>query len=151
MSKTKLVLIISLIILTIGIITNIDLVFGSNAPLDENRNPSVWGADCNISTVSKVQIGNQLSTQVFASTTKRAWARIQIDNNATNTVYVAFGATATVNNGIGLGVGNGTTGVGTSTPYIDFGLKTVFPYSGIVNAITNNGTTTVLVTECVFN
>lgn len=115
---------------------------------DPNGLPAKDGAVCTVSSVAAVTIGDDISTQVLAASTNRAWARISVGNNATNTVFASFdeGAAATLNNGIGLNTAN--TGGASSTPYIDFGITTPFPYNGAVTAITNFGTTTVLVTEC---
>lgn len=115
---------------------------------DPNGLPAKDGAVCTVSSVAAVTIGDDISTQVLAASTNRAWARISVGNNATNTVFASFdeGAAATLNNGIGLNTAN--AGGASSTPYIDFGITTPFPYNGAVTAITNYGTTTVLVTEC---
>lgn len=105
-----------------------------------------YARTCTTNTVSPVSIGNQESKTVLSSYGLRAWARIAMPSNATNTVYVSFdeGAASTLNSGLPLGQLNATT----TTNYIDFGLNTDFPYTGAVTALTNVGTTTVLVTEC---
>ena len=115
---------------------------------DPNGLPAKDGAVCTVSSVVAVTIGDDISTEVLAASTNRAWARISVGNNATNTVFASFdeGAAATLNNGIGLNIAN--TGGASSTPYIDFGITTPFPYNGAVTAITNYGTTTLLVTVC---
>ena len=58
---------------------------------------------------------------------------------ATNTVSIAFGSTATLANGIQLS---------TTTPTKEFGMDTIHAYSGIVSVITDNGSTTLRITEC---
>lgn len=120
--------------------------------LDANRNPAKDGANCDVTTSSRVTIGNQASTRVLATSTNRAFARIAIGDSATNTVSTSFDEDnlAVLNAGLLIGltqVGSGST----STPEIDFGITTVFPYTGSVTAITDNGTTTVTVTECVYS
>ena len=111
----------------------------------------VAGADvgtpkCTTSTITAVPVGNQLSVQVLAtSTNDRAWARIQQVRDsagvATSSLSVAFNADvqATANNGLQLS---------TSTPTIDFGINTDFPYTGAVQVLASSGSTTVRVTEC---
>ncbi len=103
---------------------------------------------CSVSTVTAVAIGNQASTQVLATSTRaRAFAMIQqvrdASGIATSTVSISLenGYNATLGNGIQLS---------TSTPSLTFGLNTLFPYEGAVQAITNVGSTTLRVTECVY-
>ena len=123
------------------------------AVLDPNRHPAKDGANCDVTTTSRVTIGNQASTRVVATSTQRAFARISIGDLATNTVSFSFNedAAATLNSGLLIGLSQaGFTG-STSTPAVDFGITTVFPYTGSVTAITDNGTTTVAVTECVYS
>lgn len=105
---------------------------------------------CTISTVANAIIGTTSST-VLAAHSGRAWARItQVQNTAaiaTSTPFLSFnaGASAVANSGVTLG---------TTTPSIDFGRNTDFPYTGAVTAINANilsivsGSTTVQVTEC---
>lgn len=124
------------------------IAYGANAPLDENRNLSVLGQDCTV-TASTTQIGNQQSLRIMASTTRRAWAVLQAGDNATNTV--AFGlndVNATLATGYLINVPN-TLGA-SSTPNFSFGLKTDFPYTGAITAITDNGSTTIRVIECTY-
>ena len=110
---------------------------------------SVNTQSCTVSVASNVQIGHQQSRTVLSATGKRAWARITqvtgASGIATTTPFLSFneGAAATVNSGVTLG---------TSTPSIDFGLATNFPYTGEVTAIVGNGggTTTVQVVQCLY-
>lgn len=103
---------------------------------------------CTAST-SKVTIGHQLSTQVLATSSRRAWARVQVDQNATNTVALALNdVTATLNNGIL--INQALTNGASTTPVLDFGLNTEFPYTGAVKALTNLGSTTLLITQCTY-
>lgn len=104
---------------------------------------------CAVSTVANVQVGNQESKTILAATGKRAWARIsQVQGApgfASTTPFLSFdeGAAAVANAGVTLG---------TSTPSVDFGLATDFPYTGAVTGIVGNGggTTTVQVVQCLY-
>ena len=102
---------------------------------------------CNVSTISGAQVGNQLSRQILATTTNRAFTRIEqvrtSDGTATSTVHVAFNGDLPATSGTGLTLS-------TTTPYIDFGLNTDFPYQGAVQGLTSTGSTTVRITECVY-
>lgn len=130
-----------LVIFGVGIIkTN----FGSSTV-----NAEVYSRACSIQSISPVNIGHQLSTQILATTSNRAYARIQIPDNATNTVRLAFGgSSATASNGII--IGGAITNGATSTPFIEFGLNTDFPFVGAVQGLTDNGSTTVDVTTCIY-
>ena len=102
---------------------------------------------CNVSTVTASLVGNQFTTNLLATSSRRTWARIErVDDSsgvATNTVHVSFdeGAAATTASGLTLA---------TTTQFIDFGLNTDFPYVGIVTGITDTGSTTVRVTQCAY-
>lgn len=123
---------------------------GAPAPRDENQVPAVLGASCTPGATRFVTIGHQAQTTVFSTSTARAWASIQVPANATNTVALALGGTATLGQGYQLVPTSASGTGGTTTPSIQLGLKTDLPYTGIVTALTNNGTTTVLVIECNF-
>ena len=104
---------------------------------------------CDVATSTVKEIGPiSAGTQtVLDAYSNRAWARISTQRNGTSTVFLSFdeGAAAVVNAGFGLNMA-GTT---SSTPqYVDFGLSTFFPYVGAVTAVMNNGSSTLLVTEC---
>lgn len=103
--------------------------------------------NCTTSSITAVAVGNQLSTQVLATSSNRAYARIQEVRNA------AGGATTTpslsFNEDVPATAGNGLQ-LSTSTPTIDFGLNTDFPYIGAVQAITDTSSTTLRVTECTY-
>ena len=144
---------IGLFIVTVGLLLGAFMsyltfgtgVFGAATTLrDDNRN--VVGYSCSVSTVTRVAVGDDLTTAVLASSTNRLWARIQLVQTAagvaTSSVFVHYSeSAATTNNGMELS---------TTTPFLEFGLKTDNPYTGPVNAITPVASTTVLVTECVF-
>ena len=148
--KKYLTLALILVVVFIGV--RLSAVSSVNSVLlDANRNPAKDGANCDVTTTTKVNIGDDLSTRVLATSTNRAWARVSVGNNATNTVFASFDedAAAVLNEGFGLNLAN--TNGASSTPSIDFGITTVLPYIGSVTAITNFSTTTVLVTECVYS
>mgnify|MGYP001585164164 CR=1 FL=1 len=139
------------VILTMMVITAL--------PEDKKNTTSVFAgkgdAGCAINNSTSTPIGNQASTRVFSTSTPSilAFARISIGDDATNTVYLMFNNDATstaAKAGIVLGGAN-TNGATSTTNYIDFGLNALFPYTGSVQGRTDNGSTTVLVTSCVYN
>lgn len=101
---------------------------------------------CDVSTVTRAEVGNQGSIVILSASSNRAWARIQQPNIATNTVALSFdeGAAATLTSGITLP----TKEASTTSHYIEFGLGTNFPYTGAVTGITNIASATVEVIEC---
>lgn len=101
---------------------------------------------CTISTVTAATVGHQVSSTILASNGRRAWAIIEQPLNATNTLSINFGAAATVNSGIQLPPATTTN----ESDKITLGLDTDFPYTGDVMGITNNGSTTVRITQCVY-
>lgn len=153
MKSYKLPFLISM--MSLLVVVGISVVYAAsvNSVLrDPNGVPAKDGAACDTTTSSRVTIGNQASTRVLASSTSRAFARISIGDSATNTASLAFDedAAAVLNRGILIGSSQaGFTG-STSTPSVDFGITTILPYTGSVTAITDNGTTTATVFECVY-
>ncbi len=134
------------IILMSVLIGSISTIFKTQEVQGQTTGPATQA--CTAST-SKVTIGHQLSTQVLATSSRRAWARVQVDQNATNTVALALNdVTATLNNGILINQAliNGVS----TTPILDLGLNTALPYTGSIKAITNLGSTTLLVTQCIY-
>lgn len=114
---------------------------------DPNGEPAKNGAVCTVGTQAPVTVGHQQATKILATSTTRAWARIAVVNNATTTAWLAFNdVSAVANRGVGLNLAN-ANGAST-TPELDFGITTDFPYNGAVSAITNFGSTTLMVTEC---
>lgn len=103
---------------------------------------------CTVNTVTMATVGNQISSTILSAHANRAWARIQQPINATNTVNVAAnaGAAATRVSGLQLPASTTTSPV----PYLDMGLATDFPYTGAVTGITDSGSSTVEVTECLY-
>lgn len=96
-------------------------------------------------TVSSAIIGDDLSATILSASGLRAWAVIQLVRDsagvATSTAFVSFdeGAVATTN----------SFALSTTTPSVEFGLNTNFPYTGAVTGITNGtASTTIKVIEC---
>lgn len=113
------------------------------------NNPEILGSvnaqKCSVSSTQVALVGHQLSSTILSANETRAYAKIQQPVNATNTVSLSFdeGAAAVLNRGIQLyGV------YSTTSPSIEFGRATDFPYTGAITGITNLGSTTVLITEC---
>ncbi len=104
-------------------------------------------AKCDVETVTMKTVGADISSTILSAAGNRAWARIQqvrdVAGVATSTVSLSFdeGAAATVNGGLQ---------ISTSTPSIEFGRNADLPYVGAVTGITNAGSTTVRVTECLY-
>lgn len=101
--------------------------------------------DCTVSTISPVQVKTSAS-QILATSTSRAYARIELIKTATNvatsTPSISFsnGAKATLATGFQLS---------TTTPSIEFGLDTDFPYTGTVSGIATAGASTIVrVIQC---
>lgn len=103
---------------------------------------------CTTSTVTAVAIGNQASTRIVATSSRRAFVRIQQPINATNTVSLIANADAPATTVTGLQLTAATTT--SPVPFITFGLNTDFNYTGSITGITNTGSSTVLVTQCNF-
>ena len=157
MNKLKILLGILIVLLGIFLWVNIKgfpvslggTVASSNESvyLDNNRVPAKLGATCDTSVTSRIVFGDDLSTTIMVASTSRAYARLQQSRDsvgvATSSVFLSFdeGVAATVNSGLELS---------TTTPFIEFGIDTDFPYTGAVTAIGNSGSTTVLATICNF-
>lgn len=112
-------------------------------------NGDAFALACTTSTVQRVSIGHQASTLILATSSRRAYAMLQQVDNASNTVNIAFasGTPATVTTGLQLHK-NSATGTVMS---FEFGLNTMFPYTGAVTARTDGGSTTINVTDCSYN
>ena len=97
--------------------------------------------NCNVTVTDTVVVGDDLSTTMLSATSGRTWARIQLEANETDNVYLMFGSTATINDGLLLS--------SSTVDYIDIGMATDIPYSGIVTGITDGtASSTLLLTEC---
>lgn len=139
------VLLAAVIVLALGW----QVAFGAPVLRDENSLPAKLGASCTTSTTRSVPVGNQNALTVLSASSTRAWASIQVPSSATNTVAIAFGGTAAIDQGYQLVPIRSTTST-TTVPSVQFGLNTDFPYTGAVTALTSTGSTTLLVTECSF-
>lgn len=117
-----------------------------------NRADGATSISCNNLTQSIVQVGKDVSVSVLATSSRRSWARIGIPTNASTTflLSVANGATTTAGNGTILLNNPNVTGA-SSSPTIDFGLNTAFPYTGTVQALSLYGSSTLVVTQCSYN
>lgn len=103
-------------------------------------------AGCTITSQTAVAIGNQISTEIVATTSNRAILQLQqvttAGGVATSSVFLGLnGVSATVGNGLKLASG---------TPELLFGRATDFPYTGRITAITDTASTTLLVTHCLY-
>src|SRR4029077_9648570 len=129
--------------LAVGLYT---YVFRQEGPVGASGAPLQQG--CIVSTSSSVVIGNQFSEWLWPTTTRRAWAKIQQPLNASNTVSISFrhGAAATLSSPNQLTMATSTNPV----PILLFGIETDIPYQGPVRALTNIGSTTVFVQQCVY-
>lgn len=124
-------------------------VFGSEVVRDDNR--ETIGVTCNISTNAQVSIGASNDVTVLASSTRRAYAVItpDFDNEgvATTSVHVDFSANTASTTKTGYTLG-------TTTPKLEFGITTDFPYMGPVQVVTGsagvNASTSVHVVECTY-
>ena len=97
--------------------------------------------NCNVTVTDTVVVGDDLSTTMLSATSGRTWARIQLEANETDNVYLMFGSTATINDGLLLS--------SSTVDYIDIGMATDIPYSGIITGITDGtASSTLLITEC---
>jgi hypothetical protein len=138
-SNTLIVAVLAIILAVLALVVFITRTPSAKAEIDSFK--------CTTSTVTAVSVGNQVSSRVIATSSSRAFLRIQQVRDAagvaTTTVALSLDedAAATFNNGITLS---------TSTPYIDLGTNTTLPYTGAVQAITNTSSTTLRVTECVY-
>lgn len=101
---------------------------------------------CNFTNTASSTVVASSPTQLLATSTRRAWARIQKDLSAvaSSTIFLSFnGAVSGAFSNIALNASSTETA-------IEIGLNTEIPYTGSVHAITNTGSTYVLVTECVY-
>lgn len=133
-----------LIIIGIAILAVIGYSTFSDSDNKEDGLGSTAFSSCETTTETSVSIGSSNSVTVLSATSGRSYARIQlartVDGTSTSTPSIAFGATATLANGMQLS---------TTTPYLEFGMDTDHAYSGIVTAINSgSASTTLRVTEC---
>jgi len=126
------------------------LVGGVNIPQKlAGGNSGITAAQCTLGTATRVTVGNQASSVILAAAGNRAWAMIQSPSSATNTVAISLGGTPTIGSGIEI---NSTSTDTTVVPmtYFTFGRNTDLPYTGAINGLTNLGSTTIQVVECLY-
>lgn len=143
------------VILAIAVLFVIPLYSSAATPglRDTNIWPVVDGSTCQVSVTTSVLIGHDESLTILAASSTRAWARIQVPNGATSTTFLNLDsstASSTVGNGLALFATTTTNGqvMLISPTFIDIGIQTNFPMTGAITAINNNGSSTILVTEC---
>jgi hypothetical protein len=120
---------------TIALIVNFS---GGSAELG-----GISDASCSVSSTETVTIGDDVSVQVLAAASNRAYARITALDGEANTISLSFdeGAAAVDNQGALLH---------DASYYIEVGRNTDLPYTGAVTAITDTSSTTVAVTDCLY-
>ena len=143
--KDKIIPIVMIVLLVI-------IAIGTTGNFQDKEIPfgGLGTTDCNVTTVTAATIGDELSSTILSANANRAYAIIQQTSAATNTVSLSFdeGAAATLVDGIDFDL----SVFATNTPqFREFGLSTIWPYTGAVTGITDNGSTTLQVTECLYN
>jgi len=134
------------------IIIGVAMVIGIVLLID--RNQSLGGGDgfsafsCT-TTHTTPTVGSEVANILLAAHSRRAYAEIHIGDNATNTVALSFGGTATLAGGYPINAAN--NGGASSTPSVVFGLNTDFPFTGDVTGIADTSSTTVQVVQCLYN
>ena len=114
------------------------IAFGANA---------TKGTPTCFASSSAISVGNQFAKVVAATNTIRAFMRIAQPLNATNTVFLHFcDVPATSANGYILSPAKTTN----ADYEFDMGLNTDFADTSAVRVITSTGSSTVLVTTCVY-
>ncbi len=132
------------IIAFIGIIASLFMSLMPSESDGQGLTGGVNASDCTVTSSAAVVVGPGGSAVVLAAHGRRAWAEVEQQVSATNTVALNFGADATLTSGMRLAPGTAST-----TPdKLIFGLNTDMPYTGDVTGITNVASTTVIVTEC---
>lgn len=104
-------------------------------------------------TATSVRVGTS-SVVMLDANSRRAWAKLELPNQATSTLFASFSSAATTRNSTILNRTDQANGA-TSTPSVVFGLNTELPYTGIVTGFysTQNlttGSSTVIATQCVY-
>ena len=128
---------------TIGITTLVvvGIIFIGYSLKTRNVGGGYTYQNCNVTVTDTVAVGDDISTTMLSATSGRTWARLQLEANETDNVYLMFGSTATINDGLLLS--------SSTVDYIDIGMATDIPYSGIVTGITDGtASSTLLLTEC---
>ena len=106
---------------------------------------------CATASSTTFAVGKDLSSVIIGTTSARAFGKLMLFPNATNTVYVAFdGKTATVANGFPIFTTGSPTASSSEVAFLEFGLDTDFPYTGAISVISNNGSTTLNAINCAY-
>jgi hypothetical protein len=110
---------------------------------------AIDSSKCEVESTQVVSVGDDISSTLLSAKGNRAWAVIQQPLNATNTVALSFNEGAAAVLGQGYQLFDFSTSTGEASK-ITFGRNTEFPYVGAVTGKTNYGSTTLLVTECLY-
>lgn len=105
-------------------------------------------AACTSPTSTIITVGGDVSTRVLATTSRRAYIRIQQPANATSTVYVALNGDVPAATSTGISLTQSTTT--SPVPYVEFGLDTNNPYVGSVTVRSSSGSSTITLSGCVY-
>ena len=126
------------------------LLFGGGAVAVTDLG-GIRDSGCKNVTQSVVDVGNEESLEILATTSNRALARLERlnfsgdgnDTLGTTTPWLAFtnGGAATSGEGIPLYASS-------TKNFIEFGRNTIFPYIGSVTVITDTASTSLLLTVC---
>ncbi len=107
---------------------------------------------CASTTNAVIAVGKDIPTTLQATTSNRGVLVIQQPRNATNTIAISTTIAAANFLTAGLQIGSTTAAASTAINPIPtivmLGLNTVIPYTGAVSAISETGSTTVLVSTC---
>lgn len=104
-----------------------------------------------VAITRKITVGKDIATTLLATSSRRALATVQADSPATTTTFLALNGVAATAANSSFQIGGTITGGVTTTPIIQFGLNADMPYTGQVSALSSYGTSTVLVTDCVYS
>lgn len=130
----------------VGFLLSIVAILGGGYAVQDLGGAGGLGANSCTASSSAVTLGHQRVIQILPARANRAWVRLLQPVNATNTVYVSYGGTASVSSDYL------TTATATSPVVSDLsGLNTDFPFVGAVTALTSTGSSTIRVTECIYN
>jgi len=106
---------------------------------------------CRVVRQAVVVVGHQEPLALNSATTSnRAIVTVQQPPNATNTLSISFIGNAVSGQGLTLNRDVTVPDNASTTDTLQFGRNTKFPYNGTVSAITDVGSSTVNVVECVY-
>lgn len=141
-------------IIFIAILGGIHFSGLANLSFGANASPGTRG--CTPTATRVASVGNLNSLQVLATSSLRSYAIISVlpGTIPTSTVFLTFNndARATKDTGTGPVLSGTTTSPSATTTQTNaFGLNTDWAYTGAIQAITNMGSTSISITECLFN